>query len=296
MSLAPAVNIPDVALIFEGGGMRVSYTAAVVEALLAQDINFGWVAGISAGSSNLANYVSRDPVRARRSFVEFAADPNFGNLATFLRGKGLFNAEYIYEQTSEPGQALPFDFATFQDNPCEFRIGAFECDTGRSLYWGREDVDDLMSLLRRVRASSTMPVIMPPVDLDGHVYIDGALGPSGGIPLDAARQAGFTRFFIVLTQERGYHKSRAGRPGFFRQYYRKYPAVAEAINSRHLRYNTTREEVFDLESSGQAFVFAPEKMAVSNGTRDVAQLAAAYEAGLEQSRREIPAWRDFLGL
>ena len=44
-------NVHDTALIFEGGGMRVSYTAAVVVALLDAGVHFDWVAGISAGSS-----------------------------------------------------------------------------------------------------------------------------------------------------------------------------------------------------------------------------------------------------
>ena len=31
-----------------------------------------------------------------------------------------------------------------------------------------------------------MPLVMPPVERDGDLYYDGAIGPSGGIPLDAA--------------------------------------------------------------------------------------------------------------
>ena len=99
-------NVVDTALIFEGGGMRASYTAAVVATLLKEQLFFNHVSGVSAGSSNTVNYLSRDAERARTSFVEFAADPQFGDLRTFVRGKGLFNAEYIYEKTSGPGQAL----------------------------------------------------------------------------------------------------------------------------------------------------------------------------------------------
>lgn len=292
----PTTPVPDVALIFEGGGMRASYTAAVVATLLAQDIRLGWVAGISAGSSNLANYLSHDADRARRSFVEFAADPRFGNLGTFLSGQGLFNAAYIYEQTSAPDQALPFDFETFRANPAQRRIGAFECDTGRTVYWTESDVATLPDLMRRVRASSTMPMIMPAVPLDGHVYVDGALGPGGGIALDRAVAEGFTRFFVVLTQPRAYVKKPTSAPAVYRTWFRRYPAVAEALAVRHRNYNRTREQLFDLESSGQALLFLPDRMPVDNGTRDVAKLRASFEAGLAQSRQELPRWRDFLAL
>jgi predicted patatin/cPLA2 family phospholipase len=292
----PTTPVPEVALIFEGGGMRASYTAAVVTTLLAQGIEFDWVAGVSAGSSNLANYLSRDPERARRSFVEFAADPRFGNVGTFLRGQGLFNAAYIYEQTSAPDQALPFDFETFRANPARRRIGAFECDTGRAVYWTESDVATLPDLMKRVRASSTMPMIMPAVPLDGHVYVDGALGPGGGIALDRALAEGFDRFFVVLTQPRDYTKRPTSAPAVYRTWFRRYPAVAEALAARHRDYNRTREHLFDLESSGRALLFVPEQMPVGNGTRDVGRLRASFEAGLAQSRREAPRWRDFLGL
>jgi predicted patatin/cPLA2 family phospholipase len=288
-------TIDDVALIFEGGGMRAAYTSAVVQTLLAEDLFFSWVAGISAGSSNLANYVSRDPKRAKESFVEFAADPNFGNWGTFLRGKGLFHAEYIYERTSAPDQVLPFDFDTFTANPAEVRIGAFECDTGRAVYWGKNDLTTMPALMKRVRASSTMPMIMPKVSLGDHVYVDGALGPSGGIALDAAKADGFTKFFVVLTQERGYLKSPTAAPALYRTYFRRYPAAAAALDVRHLNYNRTREELFDLESSGQAYLFIPEQMTVSNSTKDVPALQCAFDAGLAQSVREAPKWHEFLG-
>src|SRR5699024_11550207 len=79
------------ALLFEGGGMRASYTSGMVVALLEAGIHAPFVAGISAGASNTANYLSNDGPRARESFTDFAADPNFGNWRTFLRGKGLLD-------------------------------------------------------------------------------------------------------------------------------------------------------------------------------------------------------------
>ncbi|MDO5676792.1 MAG: patatin-like phospholipase family protein, partial [Propionibacteriaceae bacterium] len=85
-------NAPDTALIFEGGGMRASFSSGVLAVLLENGLHLGWVGGISAGSSCLANYASRDVARAERAFVDFAAEPEFGNWRTWVRGKGMFNA------------------------------------------------------------------------------------------------------------------------------------------------------------------------------------------------------------
>ena len=290
------VNVPDTALVLEGGGMRAAYSSAVVATLINNGIVFPYVAGISAGSSCLANYVSSDPHRAKITFTSFAADPQFGNWRTFVRGKGLFNADYIYQHTSEPGEALPFNLKAYEEHPADFSIEAFRMKDGVTARWNRSDIKQMKDLMVRVQASSTMPILMPPVRIDGDLYVDGALGPDGGIPLTPVHDAGFKKFLIILTQERGYRKSPARNPWFIKQYFRAYPAVVDALLDRPRRYNETRERVFELERAGQAYVFTPERMPIGNGETDVGKLAATYALGFEQIHRELPAIKEFLGL
>lgn len=276
--------------------MRVAYTSAVVAALLQAGIYFNWVAGISAGSSNTVNYISRDPKRARRSFVEFADDPHFGGWGSFLQGRGYFDAHYIYQETSAPGQALPFDFDTFQANPAKMNLGVFEADTGRSFYWTKDDTPTLGDLLIRVQSSSTMPVFMPLVMLNGHCYVDGALGPSGGIPLDEAKRAGFDRFFVVLTRPRDYQKNPTHLAPALKALFRKYPAIGDAVDARAANYNRTREELLDLEADGKAMLFFAEDITASNMERRVPVLADNYRLGANRAATQLPGWRDWLGL
>lgn len=289
-------NVHDVALVFEGGGMRGSLTSAVVVALLEAQIHLDWAVGVSAGASHVSHYVSRDTWRARRSFTDFAADPDFGNLRTWLRGEGLFHSEYIYERSALPGRALPFDWETFAANPARPNVVGFRATDGAQVVWGRQDFPTPKDLFVRCRASSTMPIVMPPTTIDGEVYADGALGTTGGIPIDVAKAVGFEKFFVVLSQERSHVRAPIGHERFLRIRFRDYPAVADALLARHERYNATREEVFALERQGRAIVFAPERMPVRNGERNVTKLRAAHELGLAQARRELPAWREFLGL
>ena len=289
-------NVTDTALLFEGGGMRAALTSAVVAELLRERVHVDFVAGISAGSSHAANYLARDPARARRSFVDFADDPRFGNWLSFLRGKGLFNAEYIYEHAGLPEADLPYDFATYAANPARLVLAGFDARTGETRWWERSDMTTLQDLMLRVRASSTMPVLMPPVHAEDSVFVDGALGVDGGIPVTAAERAGFSRLFVVMTRERGYVKAPERFPAFYQRAFRRYPAVAEALLTRWERYNATRERLFEMEREGSAYLFVPETMPVSNGERSVARLAAAHELGLAQARREMPAIREFLGV
>lgn len=289
-------NVTDVALVFEGGGMRGSLTSAVPVVLLEAGIHLDWVAGISAGSSHTCNYLSRDTWRARASFTDLAGDPRFGSMRTWLQGKGLFHAEFIYEAAALPGGPLPFDWDTFHRNPARSRIIGFRADDGVQEVWTEADFTTPKDLMMRARASSTMPVVMPNTRIGTHTYVDGALGDSGGIPLDVAIAEGFERFFVVLSQPRDHVRRPLGAEGFYRRRFREFPAVAEALASRHERYNATREQIFALEAEGRALVFVPEVMPVSNGERNVAKLTAAHQLGLDQARRELPRWREFLGV
>ena len=276
--------------------MRASYTAAAVAELIKQQIYVDWVAGISAGCTNLANYISRDRVRSRKSFTDLALDPNLGNLKTWISGEGLFNADYIYQQTSDPGQLLEYDWETHDNNPAEFRVGAFRADDGQQVFWGREDIETRKDFLTRVQASSTMPVFMPPVEIDGETYVDGALGPSGGIPIDEARAAGFKKFLVILTRPRDYVKSPFRADAITKRVFKDFPAVTEGLLARPANYNQTREELFDLEASGYAYVYAPTGFTVSSHERRIARLKRSYIEGTQQIRSEIPAIKDFLGL
>ena len=146
-----AINQPDVALIFEGGGMRNSYTAPMVVELLARNLNFGCVYGISAGSSHTVNYLVRDATRARASFVDLVKYPRFGGWGSFLRGTGYFNSPYLYEELIEnapAGDPMAFDWDTFAANPANMHIEAMDWDTGETVAWTRADGYERFCIIR----------------------------------------------------------------------------------------------------------------------------------------------------
>lgn len=284
----------NVALVLEGGGMRNSYTAACIDQLLAHDIHFGWVGGISAGASHSVNFLSGDRKRTRESFVELGSHPKTGGIKSLLRGSGYFNAEYIYETAGAPGNDLPFDWEAFTANPTPLRIGAVRADTGESVYWGREDMPDLSALMRRVRASSTLPGLMPVPTIDGVDYVDGALGDSGGLIIDQAIKDGFEKFLILRTKPRGFVRPAPRSPQLVKQLLRKRPAVAEALLRRPECYNAAAATIDELESAGQAKVFYPENMKIQNTERKFSKLEESWNFGMAQTRREWDEWMEFL--
>lgn len=287
------ISHPDIALVFEGGGMRAAFSAGLLNALLEAGIVTGWVGGISAGSSCTANYLVQDQLRSRKSFVDLAAEKDFGNFGTWVRGKGMFHSDFIYQNTSGPGQILEYSMERLFASEQQFRIGGYACESGEMVYWGRDDMRTLDDLVLRVRASSTMPLVMPWTTVGGTVYADGALGPTGGFAHDAARADGYSRFIVVTTRERGYRKADMKNKRAMAAALRRYPEVFRGLEQRPANYNRSLDELTALEEAGNAFLIFPESMPIKNGERSVPKLRAVYEAGLEQGRREIPRLREW---
>lgn len=287
-------NIKDTALIFEGGGMRASYTAGFLNNLLENEMFFDYVTGISAGASHSINYLSRDIERAKRSFVDLVLDPRFGGWKSFFKGEGFFRSQYIYEETSYPDAVLPLDFETFMANPARLRIGAFERSSGEMIYFSKEDIHEMKDLMKIVRASSSMPIFMPPTYFREYYFVDGGLG--GGIALDIAKRDGLKQFFVVLTRPKGYRKKPLKFTRAIKAYYRKYPHVVEAMCKRYLIYNQILEELQELECEGKAFLVYPDVMPVSSREINYQKLVASYELGYAQGKRDLPRWKEFLGI
>ena len=285
-------NVFKTALLFEGGSMRGAYTCAVAAELLDRGIYFDNVYGVSAGSSNTVNYVSRDIDRTISSFTDFINMEGIGDWKSFLRHEGLWNAHYIYQEAGLPGGMLPFDIDTFVANPAKATIFALERDTGRDLYFRKEDMSTLGDLMLRVRASSTVPIIMPPPQVHGRYCYDGGFAVGGGLPLARIAADGFDRVFIVRTRKRGYRKT--GDNAWANVFFWRRPAMREAVLTRNARYNEACDMIDQWERDGRAYVFYCDDLTLLGNERDYDELCRNYESGRAQIKREWGRLMDFL--
>ncbi|MBP3893991.1 MAG: patatin family protein [Atopobiaceae bacterium] len=290
-------NVHGCALVFEGGGYRGAYTAGMVNLLLEQGIYFDYACGISAGASHTINYVSRDQTRVHMAFLAIDGDEPVGGMGSFLRGRGYFNADYLYEGCIRDG-FCGFAWETFVANPARIRIQAFEASTGRSVSFTKDDMPDVWQMINRVRASSTIPIAMKPLPLDGKTYYDGGLGVGAGLPLHLAEQDGYERFVMLATRPAGYHKKPVSsvERAVFGRLLGGMPHVLEATLTRPERYNAELDRIARLEREGRALVIRPREMPVSNGTLDTTRLQRAYAMGHDQLREELDRLTEFVGL
>lgn len=287
------IDARDTALILEGGGMRNSYTAPAVVRFIEQEVRFGWVGGVSAGSVHAVNYASLDAQRARAAFTDFATHPKFGGWLKLVRGQGYFNSDFLYGAESDG--LFPFDFSSFAESGILLHIEAMRADTGETTAWTTRDfLDDPALIQLATRASSTVPKVMPITLIDDIPYVDGALGTSGGLLIEAAQQAGFEKCVVLGTRPRNYWKKPITQLSAVRRFFRKHPAIADALELRSQRYNSAKQLVLDAERDGRAVVLFPDNMLVESTERRLERLDANYLAGEAQLEREWATWIDFL--
>ena len=142
------------ALILEGGAKRGVFTSGVLDYLMEQEYYIPHVIGVSAGSCNAVDYVSRQPGRTKACMIRSGEDGKIINFHNFFQTKSLLDMDLIFER--DPKELHPFDFDTYfaSDMTCE--IVVTNCESGQAEYYSeKEDGDRLMQLCR---ASSSMPL------------------------------------------------------------------------------------------------------------------------------------------
>ena len=304
-------NTPRIALIFEGGGMRNALTAAVASTLLRTGIHFPKAYGISAGAELAVDYISRSLTRLERFFPTLAHDPKAGGARSFLRGRGFFNTAYAFVDVARKAEraaretaptsgldyaALRFDYPTLAATDADVHIEAFDARTGTTKAWEKASMPDTDAVMERVAASCSYPLFTPPLYVDGVRYIDGGMGTSHGLCLDAAIADGFTRFFVVRTQPRDHRMPplNPAKRACYKAAYARLPKAYEAIAARPAAYNALLDRIDGLERDGVAYVFCPTTMPLTYMTSSPARLEAAYQAGLAQFGGELDRCLDWL--
>ena len=138
------------ALILEGGAKRGVFTSGVLDYLMEQEYYIPHVIGVSAGSCNAVDYVSRQPGRTKACMIRSGEDGKIINFHNFFQTKSLLDMDLIFER--DPKELHPFDFDTYfaSDMTCE--IVVTNCESGQAEYYSeKEDGDRLMQLLQSLK-------------------------------------------------------------------------------------------------------------------------------------------------
>ena len=261
-------------LVLEGGGMRGVFTCGVLDSLMDRGILFPYAIGVSAGACNGLSYMSGQRGRAKFSNIDLLEKHRYIGFRHLLTKGNIMDFDLLFHEF--PERIIPYDYATYEANNALYEMVTTDCLTGEPCYLSEKH--DPKRIIDIVKASSSLPFVMPISYVDGMAMLDG--GISDSIPVRHAMDLGYDNLVVVLTRNKGYRKPEKQQVPFWA--YRKYPALREAIRTRNIRYNSDMELIERLESEGRIIVIRPERpIVVGRMERDSNKLLALYDEGYE---------------
>jgi predicted patatin/cPLA2 family phospholipase len=203
--------------------------------------------------------------------------------------RSFYNLDYVYGEV--PQKLLPFDFEAFADFKGKCVSVMTNLETGEAEYPDvpRDDRDFIY-----LRASCALPMLFPPIEINGQKYMDG--GISDSIPFRRAISDGCDKIIVILTRQRGYIKTNESTQRLVFKLFKDYPQFCEQFANRAKKYNQCIEELEKLRQSGKAFVFYPKKeLLVKRTENDPKKLNRLYDYGYRHAMWAQPQLEKYLG-
>ena len=267
-----SARLIDGCLALEGGAFRGLYTQGFLDAMMISDINLSCVIGISAGALSGVNYVSGQIGRSGRINLTWRHDSRYVGLRAFLHSKSPLDISFLTEDRGIIPEKL--DEERFYRNEQRFVAVTTNELTGETAYFEKGKCADI---LKAVQASATMPIISPPVMIDGVPHFDG--GCSCNFPYQWAMDEGYEKILVIRTRELSYRKEVRESKLPLRMYH-KYPAFARKLADRDVIYNQDCDEVFRLHQEGRLLLLAPSQpVTVTRLEKDMKKLGNLYWLG-----------------
>lgn len=278
-------------MVLEGGATRGIFTSGVLDYLMEQDFYTSHVIGVSAGSCNAVDYVSRQPGRTRDCMIPTDKSGQYiYGVGKFVKEKSLMNMDLIFD--IYPNEKLPFDYDTYFQSEIMCEIVTTNCETGKAEYLSEKS--DRERLMKICRASCSLPLITPIVNVDNVPYVDGGLADS--VPVERAMKKGNDKVIVILTRNEGYRKKpiSQGMARVYKRAYRSYPNLVRAIRTRSYWYNREMDLIDRLEQEGKIFVLRPQVKPVSRIERDTDILMGFYTHGYELMKKEYERLQEYM--
>lgn len=284
-----AANAGKVTLVLEGGSFRGQFTAGILDIFLEQGIAFDACYGVSAGTLCGLSFKSRQIGRVDRVNLAFCNDPRYIGTKSLVKSGSLVGYDFMLNDVQD--RLDPFDNDAFIVNPMKLYATVTNVLFGTAEYL---PVENAVLDIDAVRASTSLPMVTPPVEIDGNSYLDGGVADS--VPVEhVLEDAGFSRAVVILTQDRSYEKGPYEFMPAARARYANLPYLVEALETRHERYNEQRKHIWAYEEEGRALVLAPSRpVDVGHVEHDTAKLLDLYIQGRQTAERALDEIREFM--
>jgi len=284
------IKMQKAALVLEGGSLRSVYTSGVLDVFMENGIQFDLIVAVSAGALNAGNFVSNQIGRSAKINILHSDDSNYYGYKQLIFHRRAFNFEYIFY--SPINDLYPYDEEALKNSKQRLMIATTNIETGNVEYFERNTYDELVHVLQ---ASSSIPLMSQPVDIEGNLYLDGAIADPIG--LHKALSEEYEKVIVVLTNHAEY---RMKQPSWFEKVMisfnnRKYPKLMETIRNRYLEYNLFIDEINEMEQNKQIFVIRPNhEINIKTMEKDARKLIGLYFQGRNDASILLPRMIEYI--
>lgn len=278
-----------IGLALEGGSRQTIFTAGVLDAMMDENLDFSYYAGVSAGCHAAMNYITRQ--RGRFRYIIQPTKIQQGKDHANVLLDGVYKECRALHFESAFGEN-PFDFDAFFNARVECEFGATCCETGRMEFF--QERSDKKRLLNIVSASCALPMVFPIVPVDGKHYADGCVADP--IPYNRAFEKGCDKVLVVSTHFPGetvtdFRKYRMILNPLFKS---KYPDFFKVLMVRFKRYERKFREMEQLEKSGKLLILRPERDLCGLFETEREKLDDSYNMGFEYAERRMDEIKAFM--
>ncbi len=265
-----------------GGGMRGIYSAGIFDYCLKKGMNFDLLIGISAGSANMASFLSKQPGRNYEFYCSYAFREEYMGMEQLVKTGSFINFSYIYDVLSRSDGENPFDYKAFAEDSSRFIVIATDANTGMPKYFTKADIRE--NCYDVLKASCCIPGINRPIIIDGVPYFDGAL--SDTIPIKKAFSEGCDKVILILTKPVDHIRRSAKDKVLSKMIQKAYPQAAKKFEDRAGRYNLYVKLAKKYQQEGKLLILAPDSVeGLDTLKRDKNALHLLYQKGMADAEK-----------
>ena len=271
-----------IGLVCPGGGMKGIYGAGVLDVFIDNNIKFDYCISASAGAANAVTFLANQRDRTYRFYKEHSKSPEYMSFGNFIKTGSYFGLDYIYGKLTY--EVDPLDFEALHKNETSMEIVITNYMTGESEYFDLKTVKK--GDCKLLMASSALPAICRPIEINGQLYCDGGL--SDPVPIKRALDEGCDKIVLVTSNITDGKKAPEKFQFLYPLVFRKYPKIAELLRTRHIKYNEAAELIKSLEKEDRIIKIWPSENIKSNMlTQNPKTLEELYELGKKDAEQSL---------
>jgi predicted patatin/cPLA2 family phospholipase len=201
-------------------------------------------------------------------------------------GGSYFNLPYIYGTLGNSDGENPLDYEAYEKNKASFFVVAEDAVSGNAVYFNRNHIkkDDCRVLM----ASSSIPGINKPFEIDGKLYFDGALADP--VPIQRAFMEGCDRVVLLLSKPMDEPIDYQTDVFLSNLIKNQYPVSARKLMLRAEKYERSIALANQYASMNRLLFIAPnETFGITATKRTKNGLESLYALGKEEGKK-ISAW------